>query len=634
MRSATYSLSQLFLVESFTSSPSGVRSRPDHRCVSGKQSCPGEDVVLAISASPRTQTKTKTKTGRARLALEMTPEAISLHQEIDDGTWEEVGFAQPESDLFPRQIEALRVEALARMGRQAPVIIWLPEDQVLRRSASVRDTGPATRRNKAADLIVQETSYQRGEIEVAISPRRADGSADVLAILRQTRIEAESYARKWGFEPGAVTVRDPGSRFIELAQFAAADGTSQRVARAGLRWGTIATGLIGASTATAIGAWSLSLALKTNAAGPPVANTIVEIEANAASYDSAPTGALPIETRPETGTAQGLPIPATGIAGLDISVPYAPGWLTGFTPPARAATPVYLDADHRLSIGRALQVSDLPVLLASLDGTVMLRDERSEAPAKTENVDPVLAALGAVADAPLAAPLPFPKLAENGSDTTADVEEEPNDVVGFIAWTADLGIPQPVVRPGTAPDGLIVPYNGDDTATVDAAIAALPKPDEGTEQSGSVAASAAAPLSAPDTSSPGAPALEADDAVPDDTVTVLAVAPQPKPKPKSEATTLPSARALVPRSVRLDGPVSRSVSRAAKRQGLPLDRTSLIGIINVGSSREALLRLPNGRFRRIGQGDTLDGWKVSLIGRDAVRLQQGAKQHTLILVSR
>ncbi|MEM7240152.1 MAG: hypothetical protein AAF501_20305, partial [Pseudomonadota bacterium] len=64
------------------------------------------------------------------------------------------------------------------------------------------------------------------------------------------------------------------------------------------------------------------------------------------------------------------------------------------------------------------------------------------------------------------------------------------------------------------------------------------------------------------------------------------------------------------------------------------DRTSLIGIINVGTNREALLRLPNGRFRRIGQGDTLDGWKVNLIGRDAVRLQQGAKEHTLILVSR
>ena len=78
----------------------------------------------------------------------------------------------------------------------------------------------------------------------------------------------------------------------------------------------------------------------------------------------------------------------------------------------------------------------------------------------------------------------------------------------------------------------------------------------------------------------------------------------------------------------------KPVARSADDVGLPLARVALIGIIHLQDGRRALLRLPDGSFRRVGRGDALDGWKVRLIGRDAVRLEQAGETRTLLLVGR
>ncbi|MEM7238574.1 MAG: hypothetical protein AAF501_12230, partial [Pseudomonadota bacterium] len=522
----------------------------------------------------------------------MSPEAISLHEATGLDTWEEIGFAEPGSEQFPKQIEALRVEALARMGRQAPIRIWLPEDQVLRRQLAIRDSGTATRRNRAADLIEAETLYKRSEIELAVSPKAVDGRAEVLAILSQTRREAEDYARKWGFEPGDVTVRDPGERFAENASFASADGASQRVARAGLRWGTITAGLIGAGAATALGVWGLALAVKTQPNGPLIQLAIAEIGGGPATRDAVPAGASPFGSQPETGMAHGLAWPAGRVAAIELAPPYDLGWLATFTPPVRASVPNYQPTDDRLFIGKSPESSDLPVVLASLDtqATNFLRDAGVQEPAITEAV---VASLAPVADAPISAPLPFPK-SEPETETAATEGTDGPTAAGAIAWSADLDLPKPIARPASLSGILALPAADPEADTIDAAVAALPTP---------VGAETALTPATEEAGTSGDPEATLGP------VLALAPLPKPKPEPKLDVSTLPAARALVPRSIKLDGPVSRSVSRAAKRQGLPLDRTSLIGIINVGTNREALLRLPNGRFRRIGQGDTLDGWK-------------------------
>lgn len=75
-------------------------------------------------------------------------------------------------------------------------------------------------------------------------------------------------------------------------------------------------------------------------------------------------------------------------------------------------------------------------------------------------------------------------------------------------------------------------------------------------------------------------------------------------------------------------------TRAAAAQGLPADRAALIGVVELESGRQALLRLPGGSYRSVRVGDEIEGWKVSAISRDALRVSRGAESQTLLLISR
>ncbi len=73
---------------------------------------------------------------------------------------------------------------------------------------------------------------------------------------------------------------------------------------------------------------------------------------------------------------------------------------------------------------------------------------------------------------------------------------------------------------------------------------------------------------------------------------------------------------------------------AAGQAGLTLDSTSLIGVIDARTGREALLRMPSGDFRKVTRGDQVAGWRVNAIGQDTMRLTRGGESRTLLLVTR
>lgn len=96
--------------------------------------------------------------------------------------------------------------------------------------------------------------------------------------------------------------------------------------------------------------------------------------------------------------------------------------------------------------------------------------------------------------------------------------------------------------------------------------------------------------------------------------------PAPTPAPEPALTAAPAR--IAPRSVR----------DAATVGGLALDRASLLGIIEAGGGREALVRLSDGRFRRVSRGDEVDGWEISRIGPDALSLTRRGQTRVLLLV--
>jgi hypothetical protein len=102
-------------------------------------------------------------------------------------------------------------------------------------------------------------------------------------------------------------------------------------------------------------------------------------------------------------------------------------------------------------------------------------------------------------------------------------------------------------------------------------------------------------------------------------------APRPAARPeRSRAVNLAKVRGTLP----------PGIASAAVQDGLALGATSLIGVIDARSGREALLRLPSGDFRKVARGDTVAGWRVGAIGQDTMRLTRGGESRTLLLVTR
>jgi hypothetical protein len=92
-----------------------------------------------------------------------------------------------------------------------------------------------------------------------------------------------------------------------------------------------------------------------------------------------------------------------------------------------------------------------------------------------------------------------------------------------------------------------------------------------------------------------------------------------------------------PRPARRPGSLRRgpAATLPAARDGeLGLDHAALIGVLQMEDRRAALVRLPDGSIRRVGPGDMLLGWRVALIGRDALRLERGGQTRTLLFVGR
>ncbi|MBY8975124.1 hypothetical protein KHP62_04850 [Rhodobacteraceae bacterium NNCM2] len=614
-------------------------------------------MAISVSLGAPDEKRAARRARAGRLALELTTQSIVLYHEATGGRWEMIGHALLESRDFNKQIEWLRVEALARTGQQQPVMIWLPDDQVLRRSFAIGDQRPAARRNIVADLFERETPYRRDELEIAVAPDSANGKASCLAILRQTRREAEDYARRWGFEPGIVTIREAGDGFDDFARFTSPDQPGKRIARTGVRWGAIGAGIIGAGTLAAAGAWGLALFMQQRAA-PPAVPTAIAMPAAFEATDLRARFAEPQDPAPISSADLALTVPAAPEPRQPVKVSYDEPWVVAYIHPDDIEKPSYLHVDDRLKLGRVAEASVLPLQFASLgetatgifnpagrkaetdasvvEGGVLTWNVSLTEPADTglsrtpysNSHEPIFASLAAVADAPLTAPMPFPRVPDG--DEIAPPAPAPETEAATLG--TDLLAPRPVPRPvsDAAPEPSPNAPELAEQPEAEAQTAALSEPAEERAPVGEAPALVALAAPEPKPADADLPApLEAEAAI-----LGIETSPMPQPRPERTHTKMATVRTIVPRSVVVKGPVSRSVSKAASHQGIPLDRTSLIGIIDMTTGREALLRLPSGRFRRVGKGDQIDGWEVSMIGRDAMRLVNGSEQRTLLLVDR
>jgi len=106
----------------------------------------------------------------------------------------------------------------------------------------------------------------------------------------------------------------------------------------------------------------------------------------------------------------------------------------------------------------------------------------------------------------------------------------------------------------------------------------------------------------------------------------VSLTPIPRPEDLAEkAAELRSAdvqrrEAAAEQAVEPDIPSSATVAKqATERNALNLRKVNLIGIYGAAEERRALVRLSNGRYRKVQVGDRLDGGQVAAIGEAELR---------------
>lgn len=96
------------------------------------------------------------------------------------------------------------------------------------------------------------------------------------------------------------------------------------------------------------------------------------------------------------------------------------------------------------------------------------------------------------------------------------------------------------------------------------------------------------------------------------------------------ASTASSAAAVAPRTVTPRIPSNTTVAAAAtENNAINLHRVNLIGVYGKPSSRRALIRLANGRYKKVKVGDRIDGGRVSAIGEGQLSYVKGGRNVVL-----
>ena len=91
-------------------------------------------------------------------------------------------------------------------------------------------------------------------------------------------------------------------------------------------------------------------------------------------------------------------------------------------------------------------------------------------------------------------------------------------------------------------------------------------------------------------------------------------------------TRVASAAAVAPRTVSPKIPSKASVARQATvKNAINLRKVNLIGVYGKPSNRRALVRMGNGRYKKVVVGDRIDGGRVSAIGDGELRYTKGGR---------
>ncbi|MEM9059168.1 MAG: hypothetical protein AAGD13_01795 [Pseudomonadota bacterium] len=564
-------------------------------------------------------------TAQRPFVLDLTEDAVILCERTDEGELVEIQRAQLAGPEFKAQIDELRVEMLVRDPKKPPIQILLPKNQILRRDYVLASRTPSAMRAEATRRLLAETSYRADELSIDVSRPTLGEPTVVLAALQQTVSEAITYCEKWGFVPGPVSTRHHAAGFGANGPVFAL--SKNPVARFGIRSAQLAAASL---AALVIGVGALQLY---EATSPLLkALTIKPVPAQQ------PLSFALADQVPETERASRPVVRITSLQWIALTSAKlndfnrvkslsdrVPQPLESSRSPSAPFGP---ETRERLNVGPALSATyherpGRPAVskseIASLDiRAVVNAIDRIRVGSRAQSRSAQNTSLSSRqtprSDGPLRLAALSPSLAERAIGRTPKnsvpagrSQEDDRLTNGDAAGAADpetLQVPLP--RPGSA----------DEPA---------PETTASTFTNGQGRESAQPGISEDPTSTDRDASEEAFAAV---------NSPIPIIRPAGVATTPVVSRSRQ-KSKSIAAPkLPTSVRAAAGERGLDLNETSLIGVMDARNGRRALVRLPDGEYLKVTNGDLLNGWRVSSISREAMKLTRQGRQRTLVLIAR
>ncbi len=530
--------------------------------------------------------------------------------------------------------------------------VVLPESEVWRGALELRGATPLARRTEARGAAAARMAIPQGDLAAVLGPRDAAGRTPVAAVRRSTLAETRAFLRQTGLRPAAIVGagafpgfaapprltppvwRDvthsapPRTRFaVGAAAVSAAflalafllgAGEAEKPRSAALP--AFAPPILAeiaspAAVAPVVVAQVESAAAPVAAIAPPRHAPSPRIAAEAAPKAPKPLGPVVTQATRDMPELAGLK-PTDDLSAARIAArirpvaapPRRPGPAAASTASTEAAT----GARPMARPGRAATATEAAkVPVAAAQSTAL----RPQARATTAPPAALSAAISGAVTKAAAEPVRLASL--------ATVTDAPRLVTETVAAPE----PRPV-RAATAPKA------------PPAGTPAKPKP---------ALAAKPAPLAARPVAMKATPVK----AMPVKPMPVKIVAAPVAPKPVATRATAP-VRAATPAAqpvVRQTSLAPRKVAPQIQRQalakpqpvktatvrptvekaGLSRGGVSLLGVFGTASERHALLRLPNGKVKRVRAGDNLQGVQVASVGNDSVRLIGGGGDTVLKL---
>ncbi len=153
------------------------------------------------------------------LALEMSMEGIALHQLAFDGHWHELSRVGLNDAALREKMANMREIAQRLEGRRFKVRVWLPADQIIKKSAKLTDASPRARDAEARQLLEKITPHGRADFAIALNPSAENDQTLVAGARIKTMQEAAAFAKSHGFRAEAYSTRQAVDGFADKPYF-------------------------------------------------------------------------------------------------------------------------------------------------------------------------------------------------------------------------------------------------------------------------------------------------------------------------------------------------------------------------------------------------------------------------------